>query len=307
LAKEKVYEEAALSFKNKKSVIIYDRGVIDNKAYITSEQFKSILLNQNLKELELLDNYDMVVHLVTAADGKEEYYTLENNQARSESAEEARALDKRTVNAWRGHKNLQIIDNSTNFEEKLGRVLNSINNLLGNPVSIKKQRKYLIDLSKSNINLEDLNNVTKVEIEQIYLESLGHENYEKRLRKRTLDGESTYYFTIQKKEKDGISKIVMDKKITEKEYLRLIGSNNTKRIVKKTRYTFIEDKQFFKLDVFQDGVLALLEIEPTDDMKIKLPDYINIVLDVTDDPNYQNFNIAEVPGLNLKKENKKSN
>lgn len=71
LVKEKIYEEAARSLPNdSKSVIIYDRGLLDNKAYISHYQFQKIL-----NEGDLLERYDMVIHLVTAAIGKEEYYT----------------------------------------------------------------------------------------------------------------------------------------------------------------------------------------------------------------------------------------
>ena len=35
----------------------------------------------------LVRRYDLVLHLVTAANGAEKYYTLENNAARSESVE----------------------------------------------------------------------------------------------------------------------------------------------------------------------------------------------------------------------------
>ena len=41
--------------------------------------------------------------MITAADGAEQYYTLSNNDARSESIEEARDIDKRLINAWVGH------------------------------------------------------------------------------------------------------------------------------------------------------------------------------------------------------------
>ena len=37
--------------------------------------------------------YDMVLHLVTAADGAANYYTTENNQARYETVEEAVDID----------------------------------------------------------------------------------------------------------------------------------------------------------------------------------------------------------------------
>jgi hypothetical protein len=43
---------------------------------------------------------------VTAANGAEPFYTLENNETRLESAEEARRLDDRVLRAWVGHPRL---------------------------------------------------------------------------------------------------------------------------------------------------------------------------------------------------------
>ena len=61
-------------------------------------------------------------HMVTAADGAEKYYTLANNAARSENAEEACRLDKRLQECWLGHHNCFVFDNSTGFEAKIDRV-----------------------------------------------------------------------------------------------------------------------------------------------------------------------------------------
>lgn len=41
--------------------------------------------------------YDAIVHLVTAADGADRFYTLANNSTRTESAEQAIAMDRRTL------------------------------------------------------------------------------------------------------------------------------------------------------------------------------------------------------------------
>lgn len=55
-------------------------------------------------EIELRDQrYDYVVHLVTAANGAEEFYTTANNNARSEGVELAIKLDSLCSNAWIGH------------------------------------------------------------------------------------------------------------------------------------------------------------------------------------------------------------
>ena len=39
--------------------------------------------------------YNMVMHLVSAADGARQFYTLENNEARYETADQAVAVDQK--------------------------------------------------------------------------------------------------------------------------------------------------------------------------------------------------------------------
>jgi thymidylate kinase len=91
----------------KKSVIILcDRGVMDNTAYCTPEVEQKIYAETGWTKTNISDNnYDMVIHLVTAADGAAEFYTLENNAARTEGPELAKMLDKMTQGAWNGHPN----------------------------------------------------------------------------------------------------------------------------------------------------------------------------------------------------------
>jgi len=54
-----------------------------------------------------------IFHLVTAADGAEKFYSLENNGIRIESIEQARAIDKRTCLAWIGHPKLYVFGRKT--------------------------------------------------------------------------------------------------------------------------------------------------------------------------------------------------
>lgn len=289
--KEKIYEEAIKMLPNdEQCVILYDRGLMDNKAYIGETAFRDIVLENNMQELDLLDNYDMVLHLVTAADGCPEYYTLENNQARTETVSEAIALDKKTQNAWLGHRRLVIVDNTINFERKINRVLENIYQLLHPNYSIFYQKKYLIDFNDSLVPFLNKMNANCIDIEQTYLE-IKQENYEQRLRKRTLNGENTYYLTVQKKVDNGLSKVITDKKLTEKEYLRLLECPNIGTILKK-RFTFIYKRQYFKLDIIDDS-LALLEVNPINsDTKIYIPDDLSIIREVTNDTNYDNISLA---------------
>ena len=45
----------------------------------------------------------------TAADGAAEFYTTENNAARTETAEQARELDSKMIDCWGGHANLKVM------------------------------------------------------------------------------------------------------------------------------------------------------------------------------------------------------
>lgn len=70
--------------------------------------------------------------MVTAADGAEQFYTLENNSARTEGLETAKMLDKWIQKAWAEHPHHHIIDNSTKgFDNKLNRLYTQIITYLG--------------------------------------------------------------------------------------------------------------------------------------------------------------------------------
>lgn len=94
------------SIQKKSVIILTDRGVMDNTAYCTPEVEQKIYEETGWNKTQIRDNrYDMVIHLVTAADGAAEHYTLENNAARSEGPELAKILDKMTQGVWNGHHN----------------------------------------------------------------------------------------------------------------------------------------------------------------------------------------------------------
>ena len=131
LEKERVFEAAARSMAGEKILIVCDRGALDNKAYMTGEEFAQVLAGLGTNEIELRDNYDAVFHLVTAAKGAEEFYTTANNAARRETPEEAAALDDKLISAWTGHPHLRVIDNSSNFEDKMAGAV-----VTGEPVAV---------------------------------------------------------------------------------------------------------------------------------------------------------------------------
>lgn len=91
---------------------------------MSRESWERVLKTNGWNTVELRDNrYNQVIHLVTSADGAEEYYNVEDNPCRTEGLELARELDRRTIEAWVGHPYIDVIDNSTDFDTKMRRMI----------------------------------------------------------------------------------------------------------------------------------------------------------------------------------------
>ena len=102
LHKERLALKAAETVPEEKVLIIYDRAIFDDKAYISDEEFREVLAHFGKTEEELLAGYDAVLHLVSCAKGAEFAYDY-GNAARYETVEQARAIDDRTIRAWSAH------------------------------------------------------------------------------------------------------------------------------------------------------------------------------------------------------------
>lgn len=97
---------------DQKTVIICDRGVMDGSAYTDENTWQALLDETAWNTIQLRDRrYEAVIHMVTSADGAEEFYTSQNNEARYETVPMAKELDKKLINAWVGHPHFSIIDN----------------------------------------------------------------------------------------------------------------------------------------------------------------------------------------------------
>ena len=291
LHKEKLYKKAAKKIKSNKVIILYDRGLMDNKTYLTDDEFHKLLKYFKTDEIAIKDRYDAVFHLVTAANGAEEFYTLENNSARTETPEQARTLDKKGIENWNGHPHLRIIDNSTDFEHKLNRLMSEIYGVIGEPVPIEIERKFLIerpDISKISKYVK----TTVVNIVQTYLKS--EDGKEHRVRQRGINGSYFYYYT-EKAEINNMKRIEKEKKITEKEYIEALNraDSSLKQIIKQ-RVCFVYKNQYFELDLFdfsEDKAIVEIELSKESDT-VEFPEFLKIIREVTDDLDYRNKSLA---------------
>lgn len=129
-AKEQIFIEAANRMPQKKMVIIFDRGFLDNKVYMTDEEFAMLLDGMEFSEEKTRNWYDAVFHLETAAKGEEDAYTLSNNGARIETLEQARELDDKLIKAWKGHPHHRLIDHEQDFEVKMEHLTRELHSFI---------------------------------------------------------------------------------------------------------------------------------------------------------------------------------
>lgn len=84
MALEDVFSELARN-ENLPSVILCDRGLMDGSAYVSEEMWSAVLDEIGVSSMHLRDKrYDGVIHMVTAADGAEDFYN-KGNEARYEN------------------------------------------------------------------------------------------------------------------------------------------------------------------------------------------------------------------------------
>lgn len=292
MEKEAVYERAATDMACEKVLIVCDRGFLDNKAYMTEEEFELVLTNQNSNEVEMRDRYDAVFHLVTAAKGAEEFYTLSNNTARTETVEQAAALDDKLIAAWTGHPHLRVIDNTTAFEEKMRRLIGEIALFLGEPEPYEVERKFLIEYPDLQL-LAELPNCEKVHIMQTYL--LSPKGDETRIRQRGIDGNYIYFKTTKRKVSD-VKRLELEERLNKEQYLELLmQADPTCRPIQKTRYCLTYEAQYFEIDIYPFwDKQAIVEIELVEEAdEIHFPDFLKVIKEVTDDEAYKNYSLAK--------------
>ena len=293
LEKEKIFLQAAATMPADKVLIVCDRGALDNKAYMSGLDFARVLSALGYSEVELRDGYDAVFHLVTAAKGAEAFYTTANNSARTETVEQAAALDDKLIAAWTGHPHLRIIDNTCDFDDKLKYLLAEISAFLGEPEPFEIERKFLIAYPDTAA-LEKLPNCRRVEIIQTYL--TAPEGEESRVRQRGADG-SYIYFQTTKRAVTGMKRVEVERRLSKDEYLRLLMEADPNcRPIRKTRYCLTHENQYFEIDVYPFWTdRAILEIElSSESTPIHFPEFLSIIREVTDDESYKNAALARL-------------
>ena len=276
----------------KPTLIVCDRGTMDISAYMTPEMWEDITAKANTNSGELRTRYDAILHMVSAADGAEQYYTTATNAIRYEQMNEeglriARELDKKVIKAWTGHPHLRVINNNDDFNAKLNRVLMEISNVLELPKPIEEERKYIVEITG------ELPDCIESEITQTYL--VGEPGSEIRLRRRGWGSKFVNVHTTKKKI-SATEELVTERQVNNNLYQSMLQQADPYRhTIHKMRKSFIWKGQFFELDTYLEPVNNLMILETkgmADHNTINFPPFLKVIEDITGNQQYYNYNIA---------------
>lgn len=274
------------------TLVVCDRGTMDISAYMTPEMWQDITSKAGTNSGELRARYDAVLHLVSAADGAEQYYTTATNATRYEQMNEeglriARELDKKVIKAWTGHPHLRVINNNDDFNAKLNRVIKEISNVLEIPQPIETERKYIVEV------IGDIPDSIESDITQTYL--VAEPGCEVRLRRRGWDNKFVNVHTTKKKI-SATEVLVTERQVSNNIYRSMLQQADPYRhTIHKLRKSFIWKGQFFQLDTYIDPThdLTILESKGIADHEdVKFPPFLRLIKDITGDSQYDNYNIA---------------
>ncbi|XP_073845771.1 TRPL translocation defect 14 isoform X3 [Musca autumnalis] len=285
-------------------LIICDRGVMDASAYISKDKWEKMMASNNWNSIEMRDNrYNQILHLVSAANGAEEFYTTEEHACRSEGVELARELDYKSAAAWVGHPYFDVIDNSTNFETKMNRMIESVCQKLGIDIGDRLQAtsrklKFLVATLPPDSEFPPFQDF---DVEHHYLQSSGPK-VQARLRKRGQNNHWSYIHTIRRPNVHGQSRIEVKTQLTQRDYINLLAQRDDAHFtIYKKRRCFLVNNQYFQLDIYKEPShprckgLILLETYSSlsgEALLNCLPKFLNIVKEVTGDPDYSMFNLS---------------
>lgn len=287
------------------SVVIFDRGAMDPSAYMTRQEWITMLTDLNLDEVALRDTrYDVVVHLVTAAKGAEAFYSLDTNNTRTEGISLARELDSKTLSAWNGHASLLVIDNESvaNFAEKCDMVVQGVSSRLG-LIDPKRQFGKMVRKLKFVIDNFTLTPDFPVEykdfsVEHYYLVNTNPDDHaQTRIRRRQELGSAQaqtlhYNLTTRHAQVNG-QKVETRRHLSAREFDTLLKTSVDpgRAAIRKIRRCFLWRDRYFQLDVYQSPHPGLVILETYQPSPGEVPQWLH-GREVTDDKAFSMFNLA---------------
>jgi len=241
----------AKSCLRKKTVIIYDRALVDGLCFVTEEMFNACLQNVGI-EGDLYRRYDAVFHLVTAADGAVDFY--KNTTYRFESVEQAIEQDRKLQQVWSNHPNHHIFGNDSSFQVKIEKVVGQLSEQLGLNTLQHKPIRYLL---KSEPVIPVLLPVIRETYFKTYINYPSNEEgfhfaflrYSKRLHGSTKVGATTY--VLKQVFNHHGQEVTRKRNLTRLEYFELLRRQDPSRKVVEQKRAYVSLKDGSLLEAVQ--------------------------------------------------------
>ena len=192
-------------------IILYDRAVLDNSAYLPSERdFDDLLNNYSLSEIELVDKYDLVIDLVSLSSLRKDLYV--NDDVRKEDSNLASSLDKKTLQGWMLSDNLKIIKPTDTIEEKINYVYDIIINYINNGY-FTKEKNSQIDIYKTDLNYYKRGTFKNIKVNEYSLKVSNNELFDYVIYERNYKNKTSYVLKTLLKDNTKLRQKQIDKDI----------------------------------------------------------------------------------------------
>lgn len=162
----------------------------------------------------------------------------------------------------------------------------------GKLLLLEIERRWLVKIP------EELDKYEAHYIEQAYLEPAN--GFQGRIRR----WDDKFIYTEKARTGSSMSRIENEREITAEEYAEL-QTHTILNVIKKRRHIIPVGALTFELDVFENTVesgYGIMEAElPEESTDVKMPEFVEIIREVTDDSYYTNRNFASMDKIRLVK------
>ena len=111
-------------------MILFDKCPIDNIAFIEKEELTNMLEKLNTSFDEIINSFDLILHLETIAKSYPELYTNDNNKIRTLDKELAITRNNRLLEVYRQNPKCVVIEGCKDIKEKQEKAIKTIESIL---------------------------------------------------------------------------------------------------------------------------------------------------------------------------------
>lgn len=283
---EKTFNNLIQAIDANKILVLYDGASLDIKGWCTKREFTTICNTLAISPEKVRNSYDAVFHLKSIAKWDTKLFDKLNDNKNIDSSL-AIALDDKIIDSWIAHANYRMIDCNISIENKANKLIHEIAKFLNEDERFYIEKKYLINIPDISY-LDKLGGCSKVKMTLTYLNS-SSEQCDIKLLLRDEDGKKFYQKIIKgNNQKSTIS-------LNAEEYIDELDNKMLDRNpIIKYRYSFIYHSVYYKIDIFEDKDFSILEVDLLNSHEIvHFPSFIEVLKDVSEDPNYKNYNLSK--------------